>query len=523
MGFEITKQAYAGSIKEISIGKGGRAVKVGGQTSYPFYLFEGEMPNKPKVAMEIWDMEPDDWPAWAVAPFKDVMGDPAAWAKRCVDKFGADLIVVQLKSTDPNGRNASAAEAVAVVKKVAGAVKVPIILWGTTNVEKDEVIFKKIAEECQDVRLTLGPVEEKNHKGIGAAAMGYGHAVISSSPIDVNLAKQINILLENLGMPMERVIIDPTTGGLGYGMEYSYSVMERLRMAAMGQGDDKLQYPIINNLGNEVWRCKEARQPVEESPVLGDPERRAILMETVAAVTYLIGGSDILVLRHPESVRLVRAFIDKLAEGGSIDDISGIHKLLDAAEIDYAALSPKPDLTIAEEKKEAVRKAASAAGKVVPGEAVPKEAPGATAPKAAGVKKKPAAPAVDISRAAPGRVVKAGAEAETAVRDEAAIKARAEAEAAARVEAATKARAEAEAKVRAEAEAREKAEKAAGERQKSHEELRVLRAKRAQESQTVAKKRRETPEALIDASPAQEQKSELDKILGKLNRIHKRR
>ena len=264
MGFEITKEAYAGSIKEVSFGKGKTAVKVGGETSYPFYLFEGEMPNKPKVAMEIWDMKPDDWPEWAVAPFKDVISDPGAWAKKCVEKFGADMIVLQLKSTDPNGTNAGAADAVATVKKVAGAVKVPIIIWGTANVEKE--VFKKIAEDCQDVQLTLGPVEEKNHKGIGAAAMGYGHAVISSSPIDVNLAKQINILLENLGMPMDRVIIDPTTGGLGYGLEYSYSVMERLRMAAMSQGDDKLQYPMINNLGNEVWRCKEAKQSAEDAP-----------------------------------------------------------------------------------------------------------------------------------------------------------------------------------------------------------------------------------------------------------------
>ena len=351
MGFEITKQAYAGSIKEIAIGKGKTAVKVGGQTTSPFYLFEGEMPNKPKIAMEIWDMKPEDWPEWAVAPFKDVIADPAAWAKKCVEKYGADLIVVQLKSTDPNGKNAGAADAVATVKKVAAAVKVPIIVWGTANAEKDEDVFKKIAEGCQDVQLTLSPVEEKNHKGIGAAAMGYGHAVISSSPIDVNLAKQINILLENLGMPTDRIIIDPTTGGLGYGMEYSYSVMERLRLAAMGQGDDKLQYPIINNLGNEIWRCKEAKQPATEAPTLGDPEKRAVLMEAVGAVTYLMAGSDILIMRHPEAVRMVKAFIDKLAGGGSLKDVAGINKLVQAAKIDYAALAPKPDLTIEEEKK----------------------------------------------------------------------------------------------------------------------------------------------------------------------------
>ena len=129
-------------------------------------------------------------------------------------------------------------------------------------------------KNLRGANLILGPVEDKNHKGIGAAAMGYGHTLISSSPIDVNLAKQVNILLENLGMPMDRMIIDPTTGGLGYGLEYSYSVMERLRMAALAQGDDKLQLPLINNLGNEVWKCKEAKQSAAEAPTLGDPEKR---------------------------------------------------------------------------------------------------------------------------------------------------------------------------------------------------------------------------------------------------------
>jgi acetyl-CoA decarbonylase/synthase, CODH/ACS complex subunit delta len=164
------------------------------------------------------------------------------------------------------------------------------------------------------------PVEEKNYKGIGAAAMGYGHAVIASSPIDVNLAKQINILLENLGMPMDRLIVDPTTGGLGYGMEYTYSVMERLTMAAMVQGDEKLQFPMINNLGNEVWKCKEAKQTLEAAPILGDPEKRGVMMEAIGAVSYLLSGSSVLIMRHPEAIRLAKEFIVALADGGSLQE-----------------------------------------------------------------------------------------------------------------------------------------------------------------------------------------------------------
>ncbi|MEE8400243.1 MAG: acetyl-CoA decarbonylase/synthase complex subunit delta, partial [Desulfobacterales bacterium] len=345
MSFEIHKETYSGGIRNISVGDGDNAVTIGGETCYPFYQFEGEMPHSPKIAMEIWDIEPDDWPEAALAPFKDVVSDPVAWAKKCVGEFGADMVVLQLKSTDPNGKDASPEEAAAVVKKVSDAIDVPLIVWGTANVQKDEDVLKKISEECQDKNLILGPVEDKNHKGIGASAMGYGHTIISSSPIDVNLAKQINILLENLGMPLDRMIIDPTTGGLGYGLEYTYSVMERLRMAALNQGDDKLQYPMINNVGNEVWKCKEAKQSLEEAPTLGDPEKRGVLMEAVAAVTYLMSGADILILRHPETVRMIRAFVNGAMTGESIDDVAGINKELSTIDVDLAALSPDVDLT----------------------------------------------------------------------------------------------------------------------------------------------------------------------------------
>ena len=374
MAFEFYKESYAGSVMEVTLGKGDKAVTVGGESCYPFYHFEGEMPHKPRIAMEIWDMKPEDWPETALAPFKDVVGDAAAWAKKCVDDFGAEMIVLQLKSIDPNGQNASPADASATVKKILAAIDVPLIIWGCANGEKDEAVLKQISEDFQGKNLIMGPVEDKNHKGIGASAMAYGHTLISSSPIDVNLAKQVNILLENLGVPMEKVIIDPTTGGLGYGMEYSYSVMERLRMAALAQGDDKLQQPLINNLGNEVWKCKEAKQTSEEAPTLGDPEKRGILMEAVGAVTYMLAGSDVLFMRHPEAIRLAKAYIDLLMDGGSAAEVAPIAKRLAAADVDLAALAPKPDLTIEEEKK------AAPAKKAAPKKAAPKAPPAAEKP-----------------------------------------------------------------------------------------------------------------------------------------------
>ncbi|MCF8091147.1 MAG: acetyl-CoA decarbonylase/synthase complex subunit delta [Desulfotignum sp.] len=518
MGFEITKETYAGAIKGITIGKGDKTLTVGGQTSYPFYQFEGDMPNKPVIAMEIWDMEPEDWPEAAKAPFKDVLSDPAAWAKKCVDEYGAQAIVLQLKSTDPNDKDASPDDAAQTVKKVSEAINVPLIVWGCAVPAKDGETLKKVSEVCDGHNLVLGPVEEKNHKGIGAAAMGYGHTIISSSPIDVNLAKQVNILLENLGVSLDKVIVDPTTGGLGYGLEYSYSVMERLSQAAMTQGDDKLQNPMINNLGNEVWKCKEAKQPVEEAPELGDPERRAILMEAVGAVAYLMAGSSILIMRHPESIKLVRSFIDLASDGGSAMDVAPVTKLLDDVEIDFAAMAPEPDLTIKEEEKKAPAKKAAPAKKqqeAKPAAAAPKaESKPAEAPKAQAAPEpaaKQAPPAKD-----PEAEAKAKTDAEAAAKADAEAKAKADAQAAAKAEAAAKekAAAEAEAKIKAE----KKAQQDAAAKREAEEQ--ALRDKRAAE---MAKHKTEAaPKKAVPMTAAKIQKDQLEKIIENLNRIHRR-
>jgi acetyl-CoA decarbonylase/synthase complex subunit delta len=520
LGFEFTKETYSGGIKEITLGQGDKAVTVGGESCYPFYKFEGEMPHKPRIAMEIWDMEPEEWAQAALSPFKDVISDPAAWAKKCVDEYGADMIVLQLKSTDPNGNDASADDAVATVKKVLGAIDVPLIIWGTASVEKDEEVLKKIAEECQGKSLILGPVEDKNHKGIGAAAMGFGHTLIASSPIDVNLAKQCNILLENLGVSMDKLIIDPTTGGLGYGLEYSYSVMERIRMAALAQGDDKLQLPLINNLGNEVWKCKEAKQLVDEAPTLGDPEKRGILMEAVGAVVYLMGGSDVLMMRHPEAIRLVKSYIDLVYDGGAAADVAGIQKQLDAADVDLLALSPKPDLTIEEEKKAAPPKKAAAAKpqkKAAP--AAPKEA----VPEP---QKKAAAPAEPAPAETPKAEAAAGADAAAKAEAEAKAKVEANAEAQAKAAEETKAKAAAQAQAKAEAEARAKAEadaqKAAEEKAKIEAELDEIRQKRTTERAELVAKRAAAEKKAAKKTPAAVQKSMVEKMIDNLNWIHKR-
>ncbi len=309
MAFEIPKVTYSGKIKAVKLGKGPKAVTIGGETAYPFHLFEGEMPNPPRIAMEVYDTPPEEWPEAALEPFKEVVNDPAAWAKKCVEKYGAEMIALQLVSTDPNGLNRSGEEAAQTAKKVAGAVDVPVIVWGSGNVEKDADVLRKVAEACDGMNLVIGPVAEGNYKQVGAGAIGYKHTAIASSPIDINLAKQLNILMGNLGVPDEQIVVDPTTGGLGYGIEYTYSVMERDRMAALTQQDERLQFPILCNMAKEVWKTKEAKTKMEDAPTLGDTKRRGILLEAVTAVMLLLAGADVLIMRHPEAIKLVREMI----------------------------------------------------------------------------------------------------------------------------------------------------------------------------------------------------------------------
>lgn len=314
MAFQPTKQVYSGRIREVTIGHGDKAVTVGGKAAFPFHTFEGAAPQPPRVAMEVWDKDPsDDWSEAAKAPFKDVLGDTAAWAKKCVAEYGAEIIVVQTKSADPNADNKPAAEIAEVVKRVVDAVDVPVVVWGVGNHDKDVEVMRLVSEQCAGKHMAISPVEEGDYKQIGAACLGYKHVAVASSPIDVNLAKQLNILLGNLGVSDQDILIDPTTGGLGYGLEYTYSVIERIMQAALTQEDDKLQQPIIANVGNEVWKCKEANLSAEDAPELGDPHIRGFLMESIAAVDFLLAGSDIVVLRHPESVKLVKSFIAKMS------------------------------------------------------------------------------------------------------------------------------------------------------------------------------------------------------------------
>ncbi len=312
MAFELPKDSYSGKIVEVTLGAGPKAKKIGGQNAMPLCTFEGAFPNRPLVAMEVYDSAEatETWPAAAKEPFADVLSDPLAWAKKCLDQYGADLICLQLKSIDPNGQNTGVDQAAALVKKLADALPVPLIVWGCENAEKDGEVLAKIAELCQGQNLILGPATEDNYKKIGGAALGYGHTIVAQTPIDVNMAKQLNILLTNLGVPMDKIIMDPSTGALGYGIEYTYSVMERDRLTALKQGDDKMQLPLICDVAKYCWKTREAGIPEAEEPAFGNAKLRGVLWETTTAADLLAAGADVLVLRHPDSVRVLKKIID---------------------------------------------------------------------------------------------------------------------------------------------------------------------------------------------------------------------
>lgn len=311
MPIEIPKDKWPGSIKAVTIGataaEGGtrtKSVTVGGQTTLPYLQFEAPTPNKPVVAIEIKSRKPEDWSPLLAEVWGDAMADPAAWAKKA-EEAGADLIVLALMLEDTPD------DAVKAVKAVLEATGLPLVIWGPGQVEKDNELLVPVAEATKGEKLVLGICEDKNYRTIAATAMANEHLVQARTPMDVNLAKQLNILISDMGLPADRVIMDPTTGALGYGIEYGFSVMERLRLAAL-QGDAMTQLPMLVTPGFEAWKAKESKVGEGVPETWGDWAERGVHWETLTAVALVESGADIIVLRHPESVKRVKEAIDEL-------------------------------------------------------------------------------------------------------------------------------------------------------------------------------------------------------------------
>jgi len=317
MPIEIPKDKWPGAVRTVTLGAtpadGGtrsHTVTVGGEKALPFLHFEAEMPHRPVVAIEIADRRPDDWSPLLLEAWGDVVDDPAVWAQ-AAEEAGADLLQLSLSLTLNGDRPNTPDAAVAAVKAVLEASGLPLLVYGPGQADVDNELLVAVANATRGERLALGLCEDKNYRTIVAGAMANGHLVTARSPMDVNLAKQLNILINDMNMPLDRILMDPTTGALGFGIEYGYSAMERLRLAAL-QGDAMTQLPMVVTPGYEAWKTKEAKVDDDVPDEWGAWEQRAINWETLTAVTLLESGADIVILRHPESVRRVQAAIAEL-------------------------------------------------------------------------------------------------------------------------------------------------------------------------------------------------------------------
>ena len=317
MAFEIPKETNVGKTTQVTLGAtseqgGTRAltVSIGGSTALPFHLFEGEHPNKPAVAMEVFDSVPGKYPKPLLEYYEDVIDKPGEMAKRCVDDFGAELISIRLEGTHPEKGNKSAEEAAEVIKQVLENVGVPLIVTGHSHFEKNNEVMKKVCEVTAGENCLINYVETDNYKTVAAACIAYNHTIVAQTPIDVNLAKQLNILLADMNFPQEKIVMDPLTGTLGYGFEYTYSIMERIRNDGLA-GDKMLAFPMLINPGYETFRVKESRTPEDTFPEWGNLAERGIYWETATAMSLLIAGAELLIMYHPKAVAIVK---DKIAE-----------------------------------------------------------------------------------------------------------------------------------------------------------------------------------------------------------------
>jgi len=291
-------ESHTGTVREIAIGKESKAVKIGGENALPFHFFdEGAIPNPPKLCLEVYDMQPKDWASWVIEPYKDVVADPVQWAKKCVE-YGADAVCLQLVSTDPAEADTGAEAAAGLVKKVADAIPVPLIVYGSGDENKNVAVLTKVAEVCKGENLLLGPAVKENYEPVAKAASENGHALIAQTPLDINLMKELNIKLSKVFAP-EKIVIDPLSSALGYGMEYSFTIMERTKQTGVIFKDGMTQMPMIANLGGECWKTKEAKEN----------ENQGILWEGMTAISLLLAGANIVVLRHPKTLQYIRRLI----------------------------------------------------------------------------------------------------------------------------------------------------------------------------------------------------------------------
>jgi len=313
-----TKEKWPNRIRTVTIGatadEGGtraRSVTVGGETTLPLMTGEGEIPNRPVIAGMVTDVVPEGWPYILKEAIGDVIGSPAEWACKCVEQFKVDLISLKLIGADPAGQARSPGEAAETVKAVLEAVDVPLIFWGCGDEETDNDLLLECSQAARGERCLVGSATETNYRTLGAIGTADKHKVIAEAPVDINIGKQVNILLQDAGFSLDDVVMCQTTAALGYGFDYVYTIFERVRIAGL-KGDDLMALPQIANVGWEVWKVKEALQDDDILSGWGKLADRGPLWEITTATGYLHAGADIITLAHPRSIEAVRAAIDEI-------------------------------------------------------------------------------------------------------------------------------------------------------------------------------------------------------------------
>ena len=312
MAFTPKTAPYGGRIQTVTVGTGDKAITLGGQNVLPFYTFDGEIPHAPKIGVEISDAV-DGWTVPGLADFYAGCSTMADRAKKAEAIPGADFLCLHFESADPNGANRSIADCVADAREVAEVTDLPLVILGCRNLEKDTALFAALAEALQGKNVLIMSARNENYKTVGASvALAYGQKVGAETADDINLAKQLNIMLKGLSVKPESIVMDIGTAAVGYGYEYAASTLDRIRLAALQQGDADLQMPILATVCLDTWNVKESTATEEDEPAWGDVEERAIHMEVSTAAADLTGGADAVVLRHPKSVETVKQFITAL-------------------------------------------------------------------------------------------------------------------------------------------------------------------------------------------------------------------
>ena len=314
MAFKMSVQKYSGKISEVEIGTGEKSIKIGGESTLPFYSFDGDTGNTQKVGVEMLDLYPEGWTNEFKEIYKDVCDCPVKWAKYIEENLQPDFICLKLESCDPNGLDRSPEECSEVVKNVVESVSLPVVIAGCGNHEKDAKVFEKVAQVVDGNNCLFLAATEDNYKTVGAAStMAYSHKVTAESSVDINLAKQLNVLLTQLGVKPENIVMNVGYSSVGYGFEYVASTMDRIRLAAFGQNDKTLQMPIVTPVSFETWNVKESIASVEDEPQWGEAEQRGINMEVSTATSALVCGANAVVLRHPKSLKTIKELVSALA------------------------------------------------------------------------------------------------------------------------------------------------------------------------------------------------------------------